>query len=465
MADEHLEPGSFRDREATVFYRDGAVLRGLSPAARADWDALAATAFFPRLVAAGAIIGTEEVAVPDGSAFAAVLRHERIPFVSYPYEWTFGMLQDAALLQLELVRQALDEGLLLKDASPFNVQWRGSRPVFIDIPSFTRARPGDLWAGYRQFCQAFLYPLLLQAYRGVPFHPWLRGALEGIEATHARRLLRGRDLLRPGVLRHVWLHARLQASAGDSDRRLGDELRRAGARTDFVRPVIRSLERAVRAARWTPRASGWTGYATDNSYGDEARADKEQFVRRVATARRWELVWDLGTNTGAFARLAADHARTVVAIDADHDALDTLYRALASAGDRRILPLLVNLADPSPARGWRGRERRGLVERGRPDLVLCLALLHHLVIAANVPPAEVLAWLADLGGEVVLEHVGFDDPMVRRLLRNRTDRDPDYARPAFERLVAARFTVLHQASIGTGTRTLYHLRPRRDGDA
>ena len=148
---------------------------------------------------------------PLSDPWVAVLRHQTIPVVSYPYEWCFSMLQDAALLQIDLLLAALDEGMTLKDATPFNIQWIGTRPVFIDIGSFTAAAPGEPWAGYRQFCEMFLYPLFLQAYKDVPFHPWLRGSLEGVEAGHINRLMSARDRLRPGVFPHVYLLSKLQA--------------------------------------------------------------------------------------------------------------------------------------------------------------------------------------------------------------------------------------------------------------
>src|ERR671934_143609 len=196
------EPASFRDPEARVVYSpDGEVLRELSPRAREDWEALSAATFFRRALEDGRIVGTEELS-------RGLLRHERVPFVSYPYEWPFEMLRDAALLELGLLEDALAEGFILKDGTPYNVQWRGAEPVFVDVGSFERLRPGEPWAGYRQFCTLFLYPLLLQAYRGIAPQPWLRGSLEGIEPGEARSVLRGRDLLRPGVLAHVVLHAR-----------------------------------------------------------------------------------------------------------------------------------------------------------------------------------------------------------------------------------------------------------------
>lgn len=209
------QPGSFRDPDSRVFETsDGAVLRALSPAGWHEWLAFKASSAFAELSDEGRIIGTSEAdgVLPaiESVAYVGVLRHERVPFVTYPYEWTFGMLRDAALLHLDILDRCLIDSLILKDSSSYNVQWRGTDPVHIDIGSFERLRDDEPWVGYRQFCELFLYPLMLQAYKGVPFHPWLRGALEGVAPGEARALVSLRDMLRRGVLSHVVLHARLE---------------------------------------------------------------------------------------------------------------------------------------------------------------------------------------------------------------------------------------------------------------
>src|SRR4051794_38846928 len=246
-----LEPGSFRDWDSRVFYDDGRVLRALSEDGLADWQALAGSKLFAGAVAEGKLVGTAVVETPiDGAA--AVLEHERIPFVSYPYEWTFAMLRDAALLQLELLRRALDEDLILKDSSSYNVQWHGVRPVFIDVGSFERLRPGEPWAGYRQFCMLYLNPLLLQAYKGVDFRPWLRGSLAGITPVEARRLFSVRDLFRKGVLTNVALHARLERKHDDTERDVKTELKRAGFKKELIVANVKRLDKLVRGLEWEP---------------------------------------------------------------------------------------------------------------------------------------------------------------------------------------------------------------------
>ncbi len=441
------------------------MLRALSARGLEDFERLAETDLFARMQTEGKLVATErlddppELRVGDDVPASAVLRHERVPFVSYPYEWPFSMLRDAALLQLELLRAALAEDMVLKDASPYNVQWRGSRPVFIDVGSFERLAEGEPWAGYRQFCALALYPLMLQAYAGVPFQPWLRGSLEGITPAQARAILRGRNLLRRGVFTHVTVHARLEEREADRDTRA--ELRRAGFRKELIEANARKLERLVRHLRWRASETAWSGYGDRTHYEPGELEQKDRFVREACASANPGLAWDLGCNDGRYSRIAAEEGAYVVAVDGDHASSDLLFQNLRAAGEEHILPLVMDLADPSPARGWRGRERATLEQRGRPDLVLCLALVHHLSIGANVPLGEVVDWLAGLGGVLVIEFADRADPMVQRLLaRKREEASPDYVLEGFESALAGRFEIERRQSLGSGRRILYQARPR-----
>jgi hypothetical protein len=446
-----------------VFYQHGRVYRGLSGEAAAEWRALAAAAFFRRRVADGSIVGTRDIEQTAEAGFPGwdtVLEHDRVPFVTYPYEWCFGMLQDAALLQLDLVLEALAEGLTMKDSTPFNVQWNGARPVFIDVASFVRRPTGEAWIGYRQFCELFLFPLLLQAYKDVPFHPWLRGSLDGIDAADCWRLMSAGDLRRPGVLSRVFLTSVMQRRYGGGQKDASRELKAAGFSTELISRNVTKLRGLVAGLRWSG-ASHWVDYVTTNTYDEADDAAKVAFVSEVLGLRRRALVWDVGCNTGRFSQLSAGHATQVVAMDGDHAAVERLYRSLKRDGPANILPMVFNVADPSPNQGWRGTERKSMEARDRPDLILSLALIHHLVITANLPLAEVIGWLAGLGAEVVIEFVGLDDPMVRQLLRNKQQKYDDYTVDNFERCLAEALDVARVAPLPSGRRRLYHAVPRR----
>lgn len=458
------EPASFRDPANQVFYADGEVLRGLRGPAVEDWRALAATEFFPRLVGEGKICATEPVGpAAEHHGFEMVLRHEKVPFISYPYEWTFSMLRDATLLHLEILDAALAEKLTTKDGSAYNLQWRGTAPTFIDIGSFERLREGEPWAGYRQFCQTMLYPLLLTAHLGVEFQPWLRAQIDGIEPGQLRRLLGGRHRWKAGVFKHVHLHDAVQQRlASTSARDVRAEMKAAGFDSELVVAVVRGLRKLVGRLDWRPPASHWQQYRDDCSYSETDTAAKRGFVEAaLAAAGDQRLVLDLGANDGAYARLAARHARQVVAVEGDHAVTDTLYRRLRDEGERRILPLVMDLANPSPGIGWRNLERASFADRTGADTVLALALVHHLAIGRNVPLPEVCDFLAGLGQRLVVEFVAPADPMAQRLLANKpAGMFADYRREAFERLLGERFAIERRLELPSGTRTLYFGVPR-----
>lgn len=466
----NYEPGSYRDRDGRVFYDDARnVCRALSTEALAEWDFVSQTRFFQAAMSAGRIVKSEQIESKEdavglrGEGWAGVLRHAAIPFVSYPYEWPFGMLKDAALLHLELLAAALDEDMTIKDGTAYNVQWIGVHPTFIDVPSFERLPAGRPWAGYRQFCQTFLFPLMLQAYRDVSCQPWLRGRLEGISPTECRNLLSLRDYFRPGVLTHVVLHAWLESRSAVRESDPAPGLSAAGFDKQLICRNVAQLIRLIRGLHWSPATSLWSDYAQCNSYAITDRQAKERFVREVVARHWWSSVWDLGCNAGVFSRIAAENAGLVVALDGDPVVVERLYQALTGSStpdSSRILPLVVSLTDPSVGLGWRGAERKALADRGRPELLLCLGLLHHLVIGGGVPLRDVLDWLAEMNGELVVEFVTREDPMVHRLLRGRRDNYSDYQSDVFERLLAERFDVVRKEMLGSGTRMLYHATPK-----
>ena len=462
----NIEPGSFRDRNGRIYYFDDAIYSGISSRALEEWKALASTKFFRRAMEDGKLVGTEEAdpkQIPDpalANEWAGILKHERIPFISYPYEWTFGMLKDAALLQLDLLASALKENMTMKDATSFNIQWIGSRPVFIDIPSFERLVPGSPWSGYRQFCTLFLYPLFLQAYKNISYHARLRGNIDGIDPEECNNMMSLRDLLRPGVFTDVFLQAKMEKSYADSSKHVKEDLKKSGFNAEMIKTNVRRLQKIIGKLTWKQAQSEWSDYATHNSYTETDGASKEAFVRTAVIQKRRNLVWDLGANTGRYSRIAAENSQYVVAMDSDHLAVERFYIEMKEEKNRNILPLVMNLADSSPNLGWRGLERKSLQDRGKPDLILCLALIHHIVISANIPVHEFIDWLASFQSDLIIEFITKDDPMAKTLLRNKDDQYADYELGNFEKVLASRFTIAERKALSSGTRYLFHAHPR-----
>lgn len=460
-----FEGGSFRDRSARVVVREDGVFRLLNDVGLDAWKQVSQTSCFQQGLSAGRIVGTRELSREEAARLslpmtpAAVLLHDRVPFVSYPYEWSFGMLRQAALLHLQLLDEALSSGLMLKDASPYNVQFCGTHSVFIDVGSFIPLVPGEPWSAYRQFCELMLFPLLLQAYRGVDFQPLLRGELEGISARRFLQWLSWRDLLRPGVFANGWLQAKLEGLTPQADTSTVRDLKSSGFSTELIRRNIAKLTRLIERLTWQPGQTVWTNYRTEQSHVIQDGEVKAQFVRDVCKRRKRSLVWDLGCNDGRFSRIAAEAAQNVVAMDSDHGCVERLFQSLDQEDSRTILPLCIDLANQSPSQGWRGRERMRLEQRGRPNLVLCLGLIHHLVIGRNIPLEDVVGWLAELGGEVVIEFPSKRDAMVRALLRNKQDQYDDYTSERLAAALSSRFEIHGRMDLPSGERTLYHAIP------
>ncbi len=464
------DPGSFRDPTGQVAVSDGRVLRLLSERGAADARAALAAPSVSASIERGDVVGTAWVEphdgpaeLADGAAVAAVLEHPRLPFVSYPYEWTFAMLRDAALLTLRLLRETAADGVSLKDATPYNVQFRGTRATFIDVGSFEPAAASDPWFGRDQFYQLFLYPLMLQAYAGAAFQPWLRGSLEGITAPELDGILAGAHVgWRKGRLVHVKATAAAARKLRTRTEAVEVETRRRGMSRELLVAQWKGIERLVTGLEWEESRSVWSEYGARGHYADGELHAKECFVGRVAGARQRSLAYDLGANDGRFARIALEHSDYVIAADADRLVVDRLYRELRAQGEERIQPLAVDLADPSPGLGWGGVERTSFTDRQRPDLVLYLAVVHHLAIGRNVPVAMQLDALARLGGEVVFEFPTEDDPKVRELLlQKRTGLFDGYRLDHVDAAVAERFEVRAREVLDGGTRVLYHLSPWR----
>lgn len=452
------DAGSFRDPTSHVLLDGDRVVRVLNDEALRAWRNLRRTRFFESFSADGRIVGTRELASGDPAAdgWAGALEHELIPAISYPYEWPFSMLKAAALLTLDIMDAALDEDLILKDATPFNVQFVGARPTFIDIGSFRQLEAGEAWLGYRQFCRMFLYPLMLRAYKGVSYRPWLRGRLDGISAAEFRSMLRPRDLFKPGVLLDVALQARAERRYEASGRDVRAEIKEAGFRKELIQNNVRRLRKITSRLAIESESSEWSDYAAA-AHVQTQRETKAEFLKESLGTP--SLVWDVGANDGYFSRIAAESGAYVVSIDSDEVVADRLYRSLER--NESILPLAADLGDPSPGAGWRQRERSPLEERAKPDLVIMFAVIHHVVIGGNVPVVEVVDWLAELDTRVVLEFVPLGDPMTDLLTVNKKAGEihPDYNEASLRSLLSGRFEIDQERRVDGSERVLFALSP------
>lgn len=451
-------PGSFRDPSGFVFRQNGTLFRQVNPPYREEYEALRASGLLEELTSAQMLVDAPEVdeahALIPGAV--AVLQPEIVPFISFPYEWSFGMLRDAALLTLDVQQRALERGFVLKDASAYNVLFREGRPIFIDTLSFERYQPGKPWIAYAQFCRHFLAPLSLMAKVDVRLGSLLGTHLDGVPLDLASRLLPRSTRFNAGLLTHIHLHAKAlgqsgTGSAGESRPRVSE----AG-----MRGLIGSLRKAVAQLAWEPKDTEWSDYYSETNYsaaGAEAKAAKvSEWLRQIGG----RTCWDLGANNGRYSRLAADAGYETLAADYDPAAVEQAYRFVRKSNNRRIHPLILDLTNPTPARGWAGTEREGIFERAPADVALALALIHHLAIGNNVPLPDVLATLARMGRTLVVEWVPKDDSQIQRMMVARRDVFADYSEDAFRSAVPEHLQIADRAPIPDSGRELYLLCPR-----
>lgn len=446
-------PASFRDPSGFLFSRDKVLYRQVNRRYEQEYARLMESGLYDRLVKARLLIPHVEVnQVPAESDLAhKIIQPECVPFISYPYEWSFGQLKDAALATLSIQRRALKAGMSLKDASAYNIQSVRGKATLIDTLSFEIYQEGQPWVAYRQFCQHFLAPLALMALRHVRLNQLLRVYIDGVPLDLASELLPLKTRFNFGLLTHIHLHA------GAQKRYSGTQVksRTAAMNKQAMTGLVESLDSTVRKLEWKPGGTEWGNYYNITNYSDAAFEHKKQLVREWSARVQPSVVWDLGANNGVFSRVAGEAGAFVVSSDIDPAAVEQNYHQVKAEKTENVLPLLIDLTNPSPSIGWANEERDSFRARGPADMALALALIHHLAISNNVPLLQVADFFAKIGRWLVIEFVPKADSQVQKLLVSREDIFPDYTRAGFEAAFRQRFRIAEAVNVRESERVLY----------
>jgi hypothetical protein len=469
MTSNQIHPASFRDPSGFLFRRTGQLYRQVNLSYQKDYDLLNSSGLYTELADKGWLIRHTEVKLEAEEPDLAykVLRPDLVDAISYPYEWSFSQLKDAALRTLSIQKRALKKGMSLKDASAYNIQFQHSKPLLIDTLSFEACQPGQPWVAYRQFCQHFLAPLALMSKLDVRLNQLSRVYIDGIPLDLASRLLPRRTRLNFGLSTHIHLHASFQRKHAASGVTNPDRAARrvAGMSQTALEGLIESLRTTILGLHWKPEGTEWGNYyiGASGHYSEAASKDKldivDGFLERIAP----NSVWDLGANTGVFSRLASRRAIHTVAFDIDPAAVEQNYLTCRANQETHLLPLVLDLTNPSPAIGWANRERMSLLERGPVDAVLALALIHHLAITNNLPLPRLVDFLQQAGRWLVIEFVPKEDSQVQVLLASRQDIFPDYTREGFETAFSSCFKI-HTATPVKDTPRVLYLMEKKQGE-
>ncbi|HJZ13585.1 MAG TPA: SAM-dependent methyltransferase [Acidobacteriota bacterium] len=453
-----IDPGSFRDPSGFIFVEDGEIYRQVNLVYKEHYDHLMHSGLYDKLTGARLMVSHEEMDQVPARTDAAykIIKPQRVSFLSYPYEWSFSQLKDAALTTMEILKIALQHDMILKDSSAFNIQFVNGKPIFIDTLSFERYREGEPWVAYRQFCQNFLAPLALMSCKDIRLNQLFRIYIDGIPLDLASELLPFRSLLRFSLLTHIHLHSKSQKRY--AERPITRGTRKVGKFS--LMGILDSLESAIRALQWDPPRSQWSHYYENTNYSEEGLANKKRLVSEFLSEINPTKLWDLGANTGLFSRIAVEKEIETIAFDSDPVAVELNYREQISKGETRLLPLVLDLSNPSPGIGYENQERKALLDRGPADCIMALALIHHLAISNNVPFGKIAGFFSKLGNSLIVEFVPKSDSQVKRLLAAREDIFTDYDQENFENQFGRYFVTLRSENLKDSERVLYLMKKR-----
>ena len=447
------EQSSFRDPSGHVFYQDGVVYRQINDCYRAQFDALMESGLYVKLTAEGMLIAHQSVEWDKSDTAAyCVIAPERVPFITYPFEWSFSQLKDAALTTLRIHRTALDYGMILKDASAYNIQFVRNTAKLIDTLSFEFYEEGTAWVAYGQFCRHFLAPLLLMKHVDIRLQQLLRIYIDGIPLDFASKLLkRNHDAL---TTQHIHWHAKAIARHTEDGKSNSTQKPLQISKFSHI-ALIESLERMIERLTLEGVKTEWMEYYNHTNYSQEALAHKEEILVQMLQTGETRSVWDFGANDGRFSRIALENgAEIAVAFDIDPMAVEQNYLA-GKKSKQNIVPLLFDLTNPSPGIGFGNAERVPAEQRMHPDCIIAFAIIHHLAISNNLPLGKIAEWMASISPLLIIEFVPKEDSQVQTLLATRDDVFPEYNQVGFETAFSEYFLLVTSREITGSSRTIY----------
>lgn len=453
--DYAIEKSSFRDPSGFLFWKEGLIYRNINLSYKKHYDFFMTSGLYESLVNQDFIVSHEEVDRFDSNNAYKVIKPKRIPFISYPYEWSFSQLKDAALLTLKIQQEALNFGMTLKDSSAYNVQFLNGKPIFIDTLSFEIYNEGELWVGYKQFCQHFLAPLLLMSKVDIRMNQLLKNFIDGVPLDLTSRLLPKKTYFNFSILMNIHLHAKSQKRFEDKEVDLSGYNKKFSKRSFLI--LLDSLNSCIKKLNWKSGNTEWADYYSGDSYTQVGFYHKKEIIKDYLNIIKPKVVWDLGANDGFFSRLASKYGSFVLSSDIDVSCVENNYLNLKKHNEKNIFPLFLDLTNPSPSIGWNNNERLSLKQRGKPDLIFALALIHHLSISNNLPFSYVAEYFASIGQNLIIEFVPKEDKKVKTLLATRKDIFVNYDKKNFELEFSKYFDIQDQCLIKDSKRILYFM--------
>ena len=452
------EKGSFRDPAGKVYYKNDRVLRKLTTIGVNRFLKLQESNIISKSIQKGFLIETKEIKVEDNTKKdhnELILEHEKIPYISYPYEWSFSQLKDAAIFHLDFHLFLLENDATLIDASAYNIQFIGSELKFIDVLSIQKYTEGEYWIGHKQFCENFLNPLILKSKKGIKFNNWFKGNLEGIETKELNNLLNIFDKLSYNIFVHVHLLNKLDKKyiSKKSLKPIIKNNKKLSKKS--LMGILSQLKKFISGLKDYKNVSTWDDYSVNNSYSIDDKDKKIDCVAQFCKKNNFELIADLGCNDGEYSILSLKNGcKSVIGFDFDINAINNAYKK-STDNNLNFLPLYFDATNPSSNIGWHQKERRGFIERANFSAIIALAFEHHLAIAKNIPLNDVVSWLVSLAPTGLIEFVPKEDETIKKMLEFKGDIFPEYTKENFDKYLSKESKIISKSIVSNSGRTIY----------
>ena len=453
MTKFNIENSSFRDKSGFLFYQNNILYRLIDISYKEHYDHLINSELYNKLSEKNLLIAHEEINdLKLDHDYYKIIKPEKIPFISYPYEWSFSQLKDAALLTLRIQKGAMKYGMTLKDGSAYNIQFLNGKPILIDTLSFELYEDGQIWKPYKQFCQHFLAPLALMSKKDIRLNLLSKTFIDGIPLDLTAKLLPKTTFGNFGLMAHIHAHAKSQKHYEDKE---DTTIKEQTISKRSFEGLIENLESSIKKMTWNEDKTEWGDYYSDTNYSEKSFEEKKKIISSAIETINPKIVWDLGANTGIFSRLASNQGIDTISFDIDPLAVERNYLESTKNNEQNILPLISDLTNPSSNIGWNNDERQSFLERGPADLVFALALVHHLAISNNVPINKIAEFFSTISKSLIIEFIPKSDSQVKRLLSTREDIFENYNEQNFKEEFSKFFKIISSKKLDDSQRTIY----------
>ena len=455
----NFEPGSFRDPAGKIFYHNNKVFRILNYEGEKRLKFLEESKILEESIKKDFLIKSSRINEQDLNFKEAenktIIEHKKLDYISYPFEWSFDQLKDAAIHHLDFHIFLLKNNANMIDGSAYNVQFVGFKPTFIDILSIKKYEDGEYWTAHKQFCENFLNPLILKSKKDIDFNNWSKGNLEGITTKDLNSVLSLKDKISYNIFTQVVLLNFFERKTIENNKINLKKIKKKKFPKRSFLSMLLNMRNFILSLNLKKSKTVWDDYSSNNTYELEEENLKKRIVMEFARKYKFNSLADLGCNDGVYSKICLDNGcSSVVGFDYDLNAINNGYK-IAKKEKLNFLPLYFDASNPSSNIGWFQKERKGFFERSNFSGMIALAFEHHLAIAKNIPLNQVIKWLIKIAPKGLIEFVPKNDVTIKKMLSLKGDIFKDYNEENFRNLLQNNSKIISETKINESGRKIF----------